>query len=292
MLELKRIVANSEIINRIYKEGSVGVGVLREEGLDSLFFLLTTECGTQSVLVAFEGDKLVRVNTKGLSFQGFTPKDATQSCFFWALTNYDLIVGLGEAGTGKTSCALAYGIHQVFRANKTLVLCKPTVLLGKNNQAIGTIPGDHRDKLEGYIDSYLASLRKILGENFEHHLYQLEEENKILFQPIELLRGLHFENCVLIIDEAQNTSVHELMTALSRVGSNSTVIILGDPQQIDTDSSWDRTGLSVLVNSDSFFESGLATGIRLTGQYRGGMALLASEILKEFYDKDRDTTSK
>jgi len=285
MLELKRIVTESSVINKIYKEGKVGNDVLGEEGVDSLFFLLTTLCETQSVLVAYEGDQLVRINTKGLSYQGLSPKDATQSCFFWALTHYDLIVGIGGAGTGKTSCALAYGMNEVFRKGRSLILCKPTVYVGLRSNAMGTISGDHREKMEGYIDSYLASLRKILGENFEHHLYQLEEEGKITFQPLELLRGLHFENCVVIIDEAQNTSVHELMTALSRVGSNSTVIILGDPNQIDTEDSWERTGLSALVSSDSFFESGFATGVKLTGQYRGPMALLASDILKEFYQE-------
>lgn len=290
MLELRTIVTESSVINKVYKEGEVDQGVIGEEGFDSLFFLLTTVCGTQSVLVASKEDTLIRINTKGLSYQRFSPKDATQSCFFWALSHYDLIVGIGEAGTGKTSCALAYGINEVFRNEKSLVLCKPTVYVGKKSNAMGTISGDHREKMEGYIDSYLASLRKILGENFEHHLYQLEEEGKILFQPLELLRGLHFEDCVLIIDEAQNTSVHELMTALSRVGANSTVIILGDPHQIDTEDSWDQTGLNALVSSDSFFESGFATGIKLTGQYRGPMAILASKILKEIYlDKSKSS---
>jgi predicted ribonuclease YlaK len=149
------------------------------------------------------------------------------------------------------------------------------------SNAIGAIPGDHREKLEGYMDSYMIAMRKIVGETFEHHLYQLEEENKILFKPFELLRGQHFENAVVIIDEAQNTTPHELLTAISRVGESCTLVIMGDPLQIDTELESGETGLDKLIESDAFYNSDLVAGIQLTAQYRGPLAQLAAEILEE-----------
>jgi len=153
--------------------------------------------------------------------------------------------------------------------------------VGVKSNAIAATPGDHREKLQGYMDSYMIAMRKIVGETFEHHLYQLEEEGRILFKPFELLRGQHFENCIVVIDEAQNTSVHELMTAMSRVGGDSTLVIMGDPEQVDTEIDIDSTGLHCLINSDAFAESDLSVAIQLTAQYRGPLAILASDVLKE-----------
>ena len=139
------------------------------------------------------------------------------------------------------------------------------------------------------MDSYFTAMKKIMGETFEHHLYQLEEEGRILFKPFELLRGQHFENSVVIIDEAQNTTPHELLTALSRVGAHSTLIILGDPDQIDSGLDREETGLWKLIHSDSFGECPFAVGIKLTAQYRSAMAQLAQEVIEELRaEKEED----
>ena len=282
MLELKTIECSKKTVDQLHRVGSLDI---EDYSLDpnSNYFLFKGEDGSSGIACA-NGDYLKRVNMKGVSFSGMKPKDITQSCFFHALKNYDLVVGLGAAGTGKTSLSLAYALHQLFRKDMNIVLCKPTIFVGQKSNAIGAIPGDHREKLAGYIDSYLVSMRKILGDSAEHHLYQMEEEGKLQFQPLELIRGMHFEDTVLIIDEAQNCSPHELMSIISRVGENSTCIVLGDPSQIDSGSRWKETGLFVLTCSDAFFDSEFSIGIKLTGQYRGPMATLASNVLKELQE--------
>lgn len=281
MFDLVEIVTSPENINTLYKSGRIYLEVLPD--YDNYFFILKTPCGQQSA-IAFhdaEDNSLVLVKTKDLGYQGFKPRDAAQSCLFWALKNRELVVALGAAGTGKTTVALAYALNEVFRNGKNLILCKPTCFVGVKSNAIAATPGDHREKLQGYMDSYMIAMRKIVGETFEHHLYQLEEEGRILFKPFELLRGQHFENCIVVIDEAQNTTLHELMTAMSRVGGESTLVIMGDPEQVDTEIETSDTGLSKLINSEAFAYSDLAVGIQLTAQYRGPLALLASEVLRE-----------
>lgn len=281
MFDLVEIVTSPENINTLYKKGRISLDVLEED--DNYFFIVKTSCGQQSAIAFYddEDSSLVLVKTKDLGYQGFKPRDAAQSCLFWALKNRELVVALGAAGTGKTTVALAYALNEVFRNGKSLILCKPTCFVGVKSNAIAATPGDHREKLQGYMDSYMIAMRKIVGETFEHHLYQLEEEGRILFKPFELLRGQHFENCIVVIDEAQNTTLHELMTAMSRVGGDSTLIIMGDPEQVDTEIETSETGLSKLINSVAFAQSDLAVGVQLTAQYRGPLALLASEVIRE-----------
>lgn len=282
MLELQTIECSKNIVSELHKTGFLNP---EDFNLDpnSNYFLFKSEDGS-SAIACLNADTLSRVNMKGVMLSGMKPRDITQSCFFHALKNFELVVGLGAAGTGKTSISMAYALHQMFRNDLNIVLCKPTVFVGKRSNAIGAIPGDHREKMAGYIDSYLVSMRKILGDSAEHHLYQMEEEGKLQFQPLELIRGMHFEDTVLIIDEAQNCSPHELMSVISRVGENSSCIVLGDPSQIDTGARWKETGLFALVYSDAFFESDFSVGIKLTGQYRGPMAQLAAEVLSELQE--------
>ena len=289
MCDLREEVVSASVIDKLHKSGKISLDSVIDDSCN--FYLLKTADGIKTGLAGVFGNELVKVNTKDINFQGLKPRDARQACLFWALTQLDLVVALGSAGTGKTTVSLAYALNQMFRKDKPIVLCKPTVFVGQKSNAIGAIPGDHREKMEGYIESYLTSLRKILGESAEHHLYQMEEEQKLRFVPLELMRGQHFENCTMIIDEAQNTSPHELMSVISRVGDNSTVIVLGDPAQIDTGSRYRETGLHALCESDAFFESPFTTSIKLLGQYRGPMATLAAEVLAELQDdEDEDET--
>ena len=291
MFDLAEIITASENINAIYRQGTLKL----EEAytFSNYFFILKTEDAQQSALAFFNDDteSLDLIKTKDLQYQGFKPKDAAQACLFWALKNRDLVVALGAAGTGKTTVALAYALNEMFRNGKDIILCKPTTFVGIKSNAIAAIPGDHRDKLEGYMDSYMIAMKKIVGESFEHHLYNMEEEGRLLFKPFELMRGQHFENAVVVIDEAQNTTPHELMTAMSRVGHDCTLVIMGDPDQVDTGLKREETGLYELIHSDTFGESPLAAVVKLTAQYRGPLAQLAANILVELRDRKENKAS-
>lgn len=285
MLEIRDIEADGRLIDKLYNLGEVDTPSNHIWG--SHFAILRSTCG-KSAIVCDHGDSWELVKSDSFKFLGITPKDAGQRCMLWALENYDLVVATGGAGTGKTTIALAWALHQVFRHGKKLVLSKPTAFVGGKSNAIAATPGTHREKLEGYIDSYLGAMRKIIGDTFEHHLYQLEEEEKLIFQPLELMRGLNFENSVVILDECQNTSPMELMTALSRVGQGSTCILMGDLAQVDIGMRHKDTGLWTLVESESFQDSDVGVGVKLTGQYRGPLATLAANVLEEHFSKNSE----
>lgn len=283
MLEIQRVTVPTKLINTLHKSGSVPRAEVVDEANDmGNFYLLVAEDNPKSsALAAASGDKLLRVTDKDKEYQGIKPRDKAQVCFIHALESCALTVGLGAAGTGKTTLALAYALHKLFRDERQIILTKPSAFVGKSN-AVAAIPGDIREKIAPYIESYISPLRKILGDYAEQHIYEFEEKNLLTFQPLELVRGLNFDNATVILDEAQNTSPHELMSFISRVGEGSTCIILGDPAQIDTGATWEETGLYALVSSEIFYTEEIATGIHLVEQYRSRLANLAAEALKEW----------
>ena len=279
MLELIELDSTSESINTLHKRGWLELSSLKVFEGDSGFFLFRN--GRQSGLGVVSGDRVIKVDNKGIEFQGITPKDAQQHCLFFGLRNFDLVFVTGQAGTGKTYISLAYALNCLFRREMNIVLLKSTSFVGGSSNAIGAIPGNHREKMEGYIESYLCSMRKILGSVFEHQLYQLEAEGRVMFQPIELVRGMQFDNSIVIIDEAQNLTLHQLVSIISRVGVDSKCIVLGDLDQIDVGLDRQECGLYRAIASHAFVDCDFATGIELKGQYRSPMANFAYKLIKE-----------
>jgi PhoH-like ATPase len=280
-LDIQSIKVDSRVIDRLYKDGSVSTTEVDELNDESLFFILTNESKSALVQWPAQGSTLELIRGKDLNYQGIKPKDAEQTCMMGALQTTKLFVGLGSAGCGKTTLALAYALQMLFRKEYNIVCCKPTVLIGGKSQAIAAITGDIRDKMSPYVESFLVSLRRILGSEADNHIYQFEEENRLTFMPLELARGMQFDRSIIIIDEAQNTSAHSLLSMISRASDSCQLIVLGDHQQVDTGLHFDDTGLGQLINTDAFYSSSIASGIKLKAQYRGELAKFASAVIVE-----------
>lgn len=283
MLDIQAITVPVALINKLHKQGRLLRRDVFIDGSDlGNFYLLIAEGNPKSsALGVAQGEYIERVTDKDKEYQGIKPRDKAQVCLIHALESCALTIGLGAAGTGKTTLAIAYALHKLFREDKQVILTKPSSFVGKSN-AVAAIPGDIREKLSPYIQSFISPMRKILGEYAEQHIYELEENGKLTFQALELVRGLNFDNAVIILDEAQNCTPHELLSFISRVGEGSTCIVLGDPAQIDTGSTWEETGLYALISSDIFYKEDIAIGIHLKEQYRSRLANLAAEALTEW----------
>jgi len=283
MLDIQAITVPVALINKLHKQGRL----LRRDAftdvndLGNFYLLVADDNPKSSALGIARGEYIERVTDKDKEYQGIKPRDKAQVCLIHALETCALAIGLGAAGTGKTTLAIAYALHKLFREDKQVILTKPSAFVGKSN-AVAAIPGDIREKLSPYIQSFISPMRKILGEYAEQHLYELEQNGKLTFQALELVRGLNFDNAVIILDEAQNCTPHELLSFISRVGEGSTCIVLGDPAQIDTGSTWEETGLYALISSDIFYKEDIAIGIHLKEQYRSRLANLAAEALTEW----------
>lgn len=221
------------------------------------------------------------LSKKKSKFENIMPKDLYQSVFFDSLSNKDtlLSVGIGPAGTGKTTIALAYAFSEYMANEKSIVLVKPTTMVGAG-KAFGPVPGDISEKYAPYLTSYEIVLKKVAGRNSKDYLEQMKAKEKLQFFPLELARGCTFENCTLILDESQNVNWHELNTLISRMGDNSKMILLGDLNQIDTGIPYHKTGLYKMLSSYPFQDSKIASAIELKIQYRSPITELATEINK------------
>ena len=283
MLDIQSLSVPADLINKLHKRGRIPRrDVVKDVNDFGNFYLLVADDNPKSsALGVARGEHIERVTDKDKEYQGIKPRDKAQVCFIHALESCSLTVGLGAAGTGKTTLAIAYALQRYFREETQIILTKPSAFVGKSN-AVAAIPGDIREKLSPYIESFISPIRKILGEYAEQYIYELETKGSLTFQALELVRGLNFDNAVIILDEAQNTSPHELMSFISRVGEGSTCIVLGDPAQIDTGLAWEETGLYALVSSEIFYTEDIAIGIHLREQYRSRLANLAAEALNEW----------
>ena len=280
-LDIKSLDVNSRVIDRLYKTGSISTTEVGELDEDSLFFILTSEGKSALAWWRGQGATLELVRGKDINYQGIKPKDAEQTCMMATLQHTKLFVGLGSAGCGKTTLALSYALQMLFRKEYNIVCCKPTVLIGGKSQAIAAITGDIRDKMAPYVESFLVSLRRILGSEADNHIYQFEEEGRLTFMPLELARGMQFDRSIIIIDEAQNTSSHSLLSMISRASDTCQLIVLGDHQQVDTGLRFEDTGLGQLIDTDAFYSASIASGIKLKAQYRGELAKFASAVISE-----------
>jgi len=292
MLELQHISVPSKLVDRLHKSGSCDREALFANGEnydEGQFYLLqASDNPKHSVLCVAQGEKVQRIQVGESTLQGIRPRDVRQKCLLWSISNKALTVGLGAAGTGKTTIAIAYALQQLFRNEKTIVLTKPTMFVGGSSNAVAAVPGDIHDKLRPYVESYMLIMRKLLGDDAEHFVAEFLEKGKLIIQPLELVRGMNFDNAVVILDEAQNTTTHELLSFISRVSETSSCIVLGDPAQVDTDLAWRETGLCQLLKSDTFYDSLIAKGIKLEAQYRGPLADLAAHVLEELNGDDED----
>ena len=255
------------------------------------FCFFIDETNRKAVAINILGDFCLIDPFKNKTLNGFSPKDVRQAIYFNLLVEeeFDIVVALGAAGTGKTTIALAHALSDYFTYKKNIYLCKPTHLVqSHDNHVFGPVPGDMQDKYAPYIGSFEIVLNKVMGQNGKSYLENMINKKHLQFMPVEFTRGCTFENCTFILDECQNLSWHELKTVLSRIGEDSKIILCGDPNQIDAGFAYRDSGLHTLVNSESFMDSDFTSIIKLIKQYRGRIPDLIynvdKEIIKEKYE--------
>lgn len=204
-----------------------------DEFIASTFRTLSDSNGTKSNV---EGIHIPRTN------RTVYPKNARQAAFISAIENNDLVFGIGPAGTGKTYIATAMAL-QLLLEHKVdkIVLTRPVVEAG---ESLGFLPGDLIQK----ITPYLRPLYDIIEHLLPQPLFRrLETDGLFEVAPLAYMRGRTLFNSVVILDEAQNTTAEQMKMFLTRLGTNSKMIITGDPGQSDIDGK-KKSGLNHAVS--------------------------------------------
>jgi predicted ribonuclease YlaK len=208
------------------------------------------------------------------SFQNISPKDADQTALAAMLDDdtVKVVAATGPAGSGKTFLTIAWAIDKIMAAGPKsdlkIVFTKPTVTVG-NNDFFGAVPGDVNDKFGIFLESYENTLEKVAGRR--ERLQLLIDKEVISFKPIQFTRGCNWDNTILILDEAQNVSWHELKTVLSRLGTNSKAILIGDLRQRDVKYG---NGLATFTSTVAFGSSDITAEVKLCRDYRGPISKL------------------
>lgn len=157
-----------------------------------------------------------------------TPKTARQKEYVEAIRNYDVTLGIGPAGTGKTYLAMAMAVSALKEEKVSrIILTRPAVEAG---EALGFLPGELEEKVAPYLRPLQDALQDMLPAD---ELQRYYERNIIEIAPLAYMRGRTLNNAFIILDESQNSTSEQMFMFLTRLGFSSKVVITGDPTQID-----------------------------------------------------------
>lgn len=252
---------------------------------------------TKSAITKFikSDEPLIQVEKIDHAF-GLKPRNKEQ-CFSLDLlydTNIKLLTLVGPSGTGKTLLAIAAALAQLKglgerQIYEKLIVTRPVQPLGKD---IGFLPGTLEEKMEPWIAPIRDNINFLMKNrndsskrqketkknDSEAYLSLMQQHGLIEIEAITFIRGRSIPNAFIIIDEAQNLSMHELKTIITRAGDGTKIVLTGDIEQIDNvhvDAY--SNGLSYAV--ERFKEYPIAGHVTLQKGERSALATIASQIL-------------
>ena len=160
--------------------------------------------------------------------RNFEPRNQKQAEFIKLIKKHEVIIAKGSAGTGKTFVSLATALSMLGEIYKKIIIVKSVTTVP--DEEIGFLKGSLKDKMDPFMLSFTWNIDKICGEGSAEALM-----NKGLIQvlPLAFVRGISIDNAILIFDEMQNVNAHIFKTVMTRIGTNSKYIMLGDTEQVD-----------------------------------------------------------
>ena len=160
------------------------------------------------------------------------PRSENQLKLVEAFAKNDMLFAIGPAGSGKTYTAIALAVRALKNKEiKKIILSRPAVEAGEK---LGFLPGDMKDKIDPYLQPLYDALQDMIPAA---KLKEYMETNVIQIAPLAFMRGRTLSDAVIILDEAQNTTTHQIKMFLTRLGMNAKMIVTGDMTQIDLPAS-------------------------------------------------------
>ena len=277
------VLVDDEFIDRFYANESLELPEKKDKLFPNQYLMLTSSSNNKKTALAkFVGPnqplaRLANLGKKGVF--NIKPKNKEQNFALDLLMNPDipLVSIVGKAGCGKTMLAIAAGLEQTIGLDSKytrLIVSRPVQPLGKD---IGFLPGTLEEKMAPWLRPIQDNLQFLMG-NDKVTLEMYMQKGVIEVEAITYIRGRSIANAYIIIDEAQNLSMHEIKTIITRAGEGSKVVLTGDIEQIDNVYVDELTN-GLTIAAEKFKNSNLAGHVTLLSGERSALASLASKIL-------------
>lgn len=196
----------------------------------------------QDILLLLHGDKPHEQATDNLILHGVNGKSiyarsTNQQALVKSYEDNDLLFAIGPAGSGKTYTAIALAVRALKNKEvRRIILSRPAVEAGEK---LGFLPGDMKEKIDPYLQPLYDALQDMIPSA---KLSEYMEKGTIQIAPLAFMRGRTLSDAVVILDEAQNTTVPQLKMFLTRLGIGGKMIVTGDLTQVDLPAS-QKSGL-------------------------------------------------
>ena len=284
----EEILVDPDLINRAYsgnhlklkcEETLLQIGKNFHEISENEFFILKSNNGNnQSCLLIKKEKKLILIENKKEIFRkvNIEPKNKEQIFALNLLLdeNISLVSLTGVPGSGKTYLALMTALKFIEKnKKKRIIFTRPIQTVGKD---IGFLPGDLNEKMSPWLSPIVDNFRNQFGDL--SYFEMMMEKGQIDIAPLSHIRGRSFNDAIIIVDEAQNATVHELKTVITRTGKNSKIILLGDIEQVDLPYiNKYSNGLTLVI--EKLKDVSLTGHVNFTKGYRSELANVAAEKL-------------
>ena len=270
---------SSDIICKFYTDGFVKISELSfdQKLFQNQYVIIRSyEDSSSSLLGVVKGEKISRLTSSLWEAIDINPRNKEQKFALDLLTRDDipLVTMTGIAGSGKTFLTLMAALSGLNKKKyERIIFTRSLQTVGKD---IGYLPGSIKEKMDPWISPIVDNFRHAFKDIAYFEL--MREKGQIEVAPMSFIRGRTFNNCFLIVDESQNSTIHELKTVITRIGENSKIVLLGDIEQIDTPYI-DTLSNGLTVVTEKFKEESLAGHITLTKGERSELATLASRVI-------------
>ncbi len=216
----------------------------------------------------------------GVNGKPISARTPNQAKLIETFDTHDLTFALGPAGTGKTYIAIALAVRALKnRQARKIILSRPAVEAGEK---LGFLPGDMKDKIDPYLQPLYDALEDMIPAV---KLKEYMETKVIQIAPLAFMRGRTLNDAIILLDEAQNTTTHQIKMFLTRLGMNAKMIVTGDVTQIDLP----RATASGLVQALKILEGVHGVGRIEFGKKDIVRHHLVQRIVEAYEKYDRET---